>query len=311
MTPRIVWPEERAFAFTIFDDPDSQTLDNGKAIYSLLRDCGFRTTKGVWPSRPARTPSDYGITCGDSGEYVAWLRELEASGFEIGFHNATSHTSFREETLAGIEEFARYFGHYPSSMANHYFCQESVYWGDKRVTGLNRLFYNTVTRFKNRGTSHGHEKGHPYFWGDACKEKIKYVRNFAFTGLNTLKSCPAMPYHDPLRPYVNYWFASSEGSNVETFVKQMGDKSLDALEEEGGACIMYVHFGHGFAKGGAVDPRFRAIMERLARRRGWFAPVSTVLDFLLARKPSAVISDKDRASMERRWLAHKLRFGTA
>jgi hypothetical protein len=311
MIPKILWPERRTFAFTIFDDPDSQTFENGKAIYSLLRDCGFRTTKGVWPSRPVRTPSDRGITCGDNPEYVAWLQDLQAAGFEMGFHNATSHTSFREETLAALEQFAAYFGHYPHSMANHYFCQESMYWGDRRVTGINRVFYNTVTLLKNRRSSHGHEKGHPYFWGDACKEKIKYVRNFAFAGLNTLKMCPVMPYYDPLRPYVNYWFGSSEGSNVNTFAKQMSEKNLDALEEEGGACIMYVHFGHHFAEDGALDPRFRAIMERLGRRNGWFVPVSSLLDYLLARKLSATIPDRERASMERRWLAHKVRFGTA
>ncbi|HEX5481567.1 MAG TPA: hypothetical protein VFZ08_02955 [Terriglobia bacterium] len=311
MEPSITWPDHRAFAFTIFDDPDSQTFEATQAVYSFLKDCGFRTTKGVWPSRPAREPSDHGITCGDNPDYVAWLKQLQSARFEIGFHNATSHTSFREETLAGLDQFAAYFGHFPYSMANHYFCQESVYWGENRVTGMQRHVYNLLTRGKNRGTSHGHEKEHPFFWGDLCKEKIKYVRNFVFDSINTLQKCPFMPYYDPVRPYVNYWFASSEGSNVKAFTRQVAEENQERLEAEGGACIMYVHFGHGFYENGALDSNFRSRMERLARRNGWFVPVSTLLDYLLARKEKTEISDHERASLERKWLMHKARFGTA
>lgn len=311
MKTGIVWPDSRSFAFTIFDDPDSQTFEASRAIYGFLEDCGFRTTKGVWPNRPTRAPSDHGMTCGDSREYVDWLRQLQTAGFEIGFHNATSHTSLREETLAGLDQFAAYFGHYPKSMANHYFCQDALYWGEHRVTGPNRLLYNILTRGKNRNVSHGHDPKHPYFWGDACKEKIKYVRNFAFAGLNTLKACPAMPYHDPRRSYVNYWFASSEGSKVETFLSHVTERSLDQLEAERGACIMYVHFGHQFFEHGTLNVRFRAIMQNLAKRNGWFVPVSTLLDFLLAQKAAHDLGGKERARMERKWLLHKVWFGTA
>jgi hypothetical protein len=307
----ISWPEGRAFAFTIFDDPDSQTVEAGREIYAFLKDCGFRTTKGVWPSRPARTPSDHGITCGDDPQYVKWLQELQASGFEIGLHNVTSHTSYRDEIRRGLDQFAAYFGHDPNSMANHYFCEDALYWGANRVTGFNRFLYNALTLARKRSISHGHEKGHPYFWGDICQQRIKYVRNFAFASLNTLKACPLMPYHDPLRPYVNYWFASSEGSKVDTFVDRVTERNLDVLEQEEGACIMYVHFGHRFYSDRGLDPRFRTTMERLAKRNGWFVPVSTLLDFLLLQKSDAGLSGRERASLERRWLMHKIRFGTA
>ena len=307
----ISWPEGRAFAFTIFDDPDSQTFEAGKEIYTFLKDCGFRTTKGVWPSGAVRTPSDHGITCGSNPQYVSWLQELQAGGFEIALHNVTSHTSYREEVQQGLDHFAAYFGHHPRSMANHYFCEDALYWGEERVTGFNRLLYNALTLARNRNISHGHEKGHPCFWGDLCKERIRYVRNFVFASLNTLKACPLMPYHDPLRPCVNYWFASTEGSNVDTFVDQVTERNVDLLEQEAGACIMYVHFGHRFFLHEAIEPRFRHTMERLARRNGWFVPVSTLLDFLLSQKSNADLSDGERGSLERRWLLHKVRFGTA
>ena len=50
--PRITWPDNKRFAFTVFDDPDSQTLEASQAVYGFLRDRGFRTTKGVWPLAP-------------------------------------------------------------------------------------------------------------------------------------------------------------------------------------------------------------------------------------------------------------------
>ena len=306
-----VWPDNKKFAFTIFDDPDSQTFEAGDAVYSLLRDLGFRTTKGVWPVRGKGTPSDHGLTCGDDPKYVEWLQRLAGAGFEIGYHNATSHTSLREETRAALERFSTYFGHYPDAMAHHYFCDENLYWGDGRVGGLNRLFYNLVTRGRNHNKFFGHVPGHPYFWGDLCKDKIKYVRNFVFAEINTLAACPLMPYYDPQRPYVNYWYASSEGANVGSFVERLSEANQDRLEEQGGACIMYTHFGHGYYESGILDARFRRLMERLAKRNGWYAPVTVVLDRLLSLKRAATISDSERAQLERKWLLHKVRFGTA
>jgi hypothetical protein len=310
MHHRIEWPEGKAFAFTVFDDPDSQTLESGREVYSLLTDLGFRTTKGVWPVRGPRQPSDHGGTCSEP-DYRAWTQELQRRGFEIGFHNATLHTSTREETIDGLERFCEYFGDYPSAMANHYFCDENIYWGDNRLSGIQRLAYNALTRWKNHNRFHGHVPGHPYFWGDICRQRIKYVRNFAFAGINTLAMCPQMPYHDPERPFVNYWYAGSEGSNVQTLMERIAERNQDELEREGGACIMYTHFGHGYSEGGRLNTRFRELMTSLSRRNGWFVPVSTLLDFLAAQNPQRTISTADRVALERRWLMHKVRFGTA
>ena len=47
MSP-IAWPDDRRFAFTIFDDTDNATLANIVPVYDLLAELGFRTTKSVW-----------------------------------------------------------------------------------------------------------------------------------------------------------------------------------------------------------------------------------------------------------------------
>jgi hypothetical protein len=307
------WPDQKRFAFTIFDDPDSQTLEAGREVYALLKDLGFRTTKGVWPVRGPREPSDHGITCDDAG-CLPWLLDLQQAGFEIGLHNVTLHTSTREETIRGIERFEQLFGHQPLTMAQHYFCNENIYWGAQRVSGGRRLLYNLYSRLTqggNRNRWRGHVEGDPLFWGDVCQAKVKYLRNFVFPDINTLKACPWMPYHDPQRPYVNYWYASSEGANVESFVRCLQEPNQERLEDEGGACIMYTHFGHGYYRDGRLDPRFRVLMERLAQRAGWFVPVRTLLDYLMEHGGGGTLTDLARAQLERHWMLHKMRYGAA
>ncbi len=304
------WPDGKSFAFTIFDDPDSQTLPAGREVYALLTDLGFRTTKGVWPLRGSATPSDHGGTCAEP-DYRAWVQDLQRKGFEIGLHNATLHTSLRNETKSGLEAFAEYFGGYPVTLAQHYYCDENIYWGDQRVSGAYRLLYNAMTRGHNRGRFHGHIPGHPQFWGDLCRRHIRYVRNFTFSETNTLKACPYMPYHDPARPFVNYWYASSEGATRQPFLDRIAEKNLDLLEEQAGACIMYTHFGLGFWDR-ELHPQFVASMKALARRNGWFVPVGQLLDYLHAKhNGQSEIKPSQRRELERRWLIHKARFGNA
>lgn len=304
------WPDGKGFAFTIFDDPDGQSLEDGREAYSLLADLGFRTTKAIWPIGGRQPRVDWGDTCANP-DYLAWVLELRGKGFEIGYHNATYHTSDRDDTARGLDEFARHFGRFPLAAANHYACKEAIYWGDSRLTGVNRFVYNALTRWKNRGQSFGHVPGHQYFWGDLCRERIRYVRNFVFAEINTLSACPFMPYHDPQRPFVPYWFSAAEGSNVDTFIRRLSEPNQDRLEEEGGACIMYVHFGHGFREHGALNRRFVELMRRLSAKNGWFVPASSLLDYLLSLKGDTQITDAQRAELERRWLWHKVRFGSA
>ena len=304
------WPEGKSFAFSIFDDTDRATLANVPQIYSLLVDLGFRTTKSVWPLAGDDNSVSRGLSCGD-GHYLAWVKQLQQQGFEIGYHMASCDSSSRLKTVEALERFADYFGHYPKSMANHVGCLENIYWGASRVSGINRLFYNLLTRGRRNGKYQGHVEGSRYFWADLCKQRIKYVRNLVFPQINTLQVCPLMPYHDSARPYVNYWYASSEGSSVKSFTKCLNEKNQDLLEEEGGACIVYTHFAFGFNENGRIHGGFRSLMERLSRKNGWFVPVSTLLDYLLEKRGLRIISARERNRLERNWLLQKSFNGTS
>jgi hypothetical protein len=310
MQSGITWPEGKSFAFTIFDDTDSATVDNVRGVYDLLGDLDFRTTKSCWVLRgDAAKGKHAGQTCEDP-QYAAWLRELQTRGFEIAWHGATWHGTPREGTLAAMEKFADLFGHYPATAANHSGVDEGMYWADARFSGIHVPIYNILTRCRNRGKYRGHLEHDDYFWGDICRERIRYYRNFVFQGVNTLKACPFMPYHDPSRPYVNHWFASSDGNRLDRFNQCLSEENQDRLEMQGGACIMYTHFANGFSDGGKVDRRFSELMARLSKKNGWYVPVVMLLDRLLEIRGRHDITASERRRLERKWLFEKLFVGT-
>jgi hypothetical protein len=304
----VPWPDGKTFAFTVVDDTDLATRVNAPPVYDLLTELGMRTTKTVWPLRGDDPEGRDGTSCEDPA-YRDWVLELRDRGFEIALHNVASRTSPRERTRAGLERFAELFGGPPAIHANHSQCRENLYWGNRRVTGVNELAYNVLNRFRTRDVFQGDDEGSPLFWGDLCRQHVRYVRNFVHSDLDTLGFCPQMPYRDPARPYVNAWFASTEGPDVDTFVAALAPDRLDRLAAAGGACIMYTHFGAGFAPDGRLDPRFERVMRDVAARDGWFVPATTLLDHLAAQRGVHVLDRFERASLERRWLLHKVRVG--
>ena len=309
MYPKILWPSNKKFAFTIFDDTDRSNLSDSRKIYSFLEELGFKTTKSVWVSESNKKDNEAGLTCDDK-LYLDWVLEIKKKGFEIGYHNTTYNSSQREQIKDGIDKFIKLFGHKPKVMANHSANKENIYWGSDRLSGGRKIIYNILTLFKKYNYYQGQNNLSSYFWGDICKENISYVRNFVFSDINTLKKCPYMPYKDPLKPFVNSWFASSEGNNAKAFNRCLSDSNQDRLEKEGGACIMYTHFADGFCKDGNLSENFKKQMERLSKKDGWFVDVSTLLEFLKDKNAIDKINSHQRKKLEWRWLLDKLILGS-
>jgi hypothetical protein len=312
VAPRqISWPQGHTFAFTIFDDTDGATVENVKPVYALLASLGMRTTKSVWVFQGESTAACQGSTCEDPA-YLEWVLSLQQHGFEIGLHNAAPVTSRRERTHRALERFRALFGNESLIHCNHSGCLEGIYWGDVRVSGWRRILYNLLTRGQRRAAFRGHIEGDPLFWGDLCQERVRYVRNFVFDELNTLAACPEMPYHDAAKPYVNFWFASTEAPRLSSFLQHFTVRNIDRLVTEGGLCIAYSHFAFEFAPNGQVDPEFRKRLEYIASKDGWFAPVSEVLDYLRNSESCSerIISSTRLWQLETRWLVNKLTKGT-
>ena len=307
---RVVWPDGKRFAFTVFDDPDSQPLAVSERVYGFLADRGLRTTIGTWTIEPgeARRNSP-GETCANP-DYLAWLLGMQRNGFEVGFHHVAPANMAREEIRRGLDIFTELFGHDPVTMANHY-NSDALYWGANRLNGWARVAYQVATRGSTANRFFGEQIGHASFWGDLAQERVRYCRNFVFRDLNTLKACPLMPYHDPDRPFVNQWYASSEASNISRFKETVTEETIDTLEEEGGASILYTHFGHGYVAGKSLDSRFSTLINRVSRKNGWFVPVQTLLRYLEDQGNGLPIARSVRDSLARRWLLAKLRYGTS
>ena len=98
---------------------------------------------------------------------------------------------------------------------------------------------------------------------------------------------------------------------MEAFNSVIAEANQDRLEVQGGACIMYTHLARGFWSNGTLDPRFQRLIDRLARKNGWFVPVTTLLDYLRDQRGQTVISAAQRRDLERRWLLSKLRSAQA
>lgn len=301
------FPHNKRFAFTIFDDADFASPENIGPVYRFLTGLGIRTTNSVWPL-PAVAEGRIGGSSLHKRAYLDLILRLQSEGTEIGLHGVRNHHAPRELIEQGFARFRELLGQYPRVHANHSLNRENIYWGDARLnTASIRLAYNLATRFKRRQYFQGHIPTSPYFWGDICQQHISYVRNFIYDEINLARLNPTMPYHDPTRPYVNHWFSASNGHDVNTFCALVSEANQDRLEEERGICIVYTHFAQGFCHNGTLDHRFESLMRRLARKNGWFVPVSELLDHLRSSRQSTIISKQEATMLERHWWLQTMR----
>jgi len=314
---RIQFPGGKAFAFSIVDDTELGTVANLKPVYDLLYELGFRTTKTIWVRKglnpdplwtsPQALEDEHfwanSQTLEDE-DYLEFVLELQRQGFEIAMHMAAPSSSRRSETISAYQTFKKVFGYYPKINTNHPNA-ENIYWGmDRFDSPFLQTLYDKITGW---GQFWGHVEGSEFFWGDVCQRHTRYVRNFTFRSINTLKVNPGMPYHDSRRPYVNYWFSSSDGADVERFSRLISERNQERLLREKGCCIVYTHFGKGFVEGEKLNTTWEQLVRKLAQKNGWFVPTSELLDFLLEQKKIGDISWGERMYLSYRWMLEKVR----
>jgi len=305
------FPNGKRFAFSVFDDTDGSTVENVLSVYRLLSDLAIKTTKSVWPLPNVTGAKTGGATLAEP-KYLDFVLWLQSEGFEIGLHNVRNHDALRQIVQLGLDRFFDRIGMHPTTHCNHDSNRENLYWGSSRFrTPFIRLGYNLTAQMNHNHSFEGDIEQSPYFWGDLCRERIQYVRNFVFDEINLDRINATLPYHDCRTPFVNYWFSSTDGATVKSFCRMLSEANQDRLEAEGGVCIMYTHFSAGFGNCGELHPEFERLMRRLAKKTtGWFVPVATLLDHLRANQKTSVIANAELARMERRWFVSKLCKGT-
>lgn len=299
----INWPNNKRFAFTIVDDTDNGTVVNTQPVYDFLYSKGIITTKTVWVYPPR---NNFGGGCILDNDYLDFIVDLRDKGYEIALHNVGSGKFTRQEIIDGLNTFNDKLGFYPTMQINHASNADNIYWGNERyqfpLNYIFKLLYGDRRKYYGTDTNSG------YFWGDICKEKIKYIRNYTFNDINTLKADPLTPYVDKNKEeYSNYRFSSSDGHTVNEFNALLNKDNIDRLETEGGACLVYTHFASQFVdSAGRIDKTFAKNIEYLSGKNGWFVPASTLLDYLLTQRKSRYAPRQYLLKLDFKWVIDRI-----
>jgi len=304
---KLTFPGGKRFAFTICDDTDMARIESVAPVYRLLEELGLKAAKSVWPLPNTKEKSvfDPSQTLADPA-YCAFIADLRRRGFEITFHGAAMTSSTRAEVLAAFDHYRAVLGEEPRIHTNHAHNRDNLYWGGERVD--DRLLRWLLSRdHLPRDHYLGHVEGSAFFWGDLCRTRIDYVRNLTFQGINLLAVNPSLPYHDPSRPHVRWWFSACEADSIQEFVDLLQSERQAQLEREGGVCIVATHLGKKFAVNGVVDPEVRRLLTELARRPGWFPNLSELLDYLREARGSDVLPAGEWRAMQWTWMRDVVR----
>lgn len=309
MGQKLEYPDGAEFAFTILDDTDDTTLENGKPVYDLLREAGMRTTKTVWAlDSEAEDRGAYlvGETL-TSPEYMEWVRELARDGFEIAFHNASMGSSLREDTIHALDFIEKELGQAVRLHCNHGQNRENIYWGAARYSSyiLNRIM-QVLSRRNTSQTFEGQHPGSPYYWSDVAAERISYMRAFTYRKLNGMNIVPGRPYLESRKSQTPLLFNTSDAPHVEAFNKLVNPKTLDKLRKQGGWTIVSTHFGKGFYRNNTLNAQFKSTIQYLAEQPGWYVPVSQLLDHIKMKQGNGQIGNIDRFIMEYSHIADRI-----
>ena len=301
MNNTLTYPSGTEFAFTILDDTDDTTTENGRPVYDLLKELGLRTTKTVWAldtTPDNRGPYFAGETLA-SPEYLEWVHELAANDFEIAFHNATMGSSLRKDTIKALDLLKKEFGNDIRLHCNHGENRENLHWGlDRYSSFVIRKTLDLYGKFQTCRKFEGNDPESPYFWSDIANERLSYIRAFTYRRLNGAKIPPGRPFRDSTKQTGPLFFNTADASDVLVFNKLINRSSIDKLREQKGWAIVSTHLGKGFYRDNKLDPEFKRTMEYMAELPGWFVPVSQLLDFISVETGSQEISTIERFKIE-------------
>jgi hypothetical protein len=152
---------------------------------------------------------------------------------------------------------------------------DNPYWQEKTVAkGPLRWMLELYARGHHCS---GEDPESPYFWGDVCRDRVRYIRLLRTAEIDTLSVNPSMPYHEAEKPYVRHWFSATKRS----FRDCTTAAALDGLERSRGACVLYQYLCRYADPRHGVAPAFRAGLERLSSRPAiWVDTAGVLLDRL-------------------------------
>lgn len=276
---RLIWPPAPFSAgCTVVDDTDAATHGQVKAVYDFLKKKNFPITKTVWafeadekcglPALPDSTLR--GVTLEDA-EYAHYCKDLLESGFEICLHGASAGNNKRGKQQAALDLIREEYGA-PGTFICHSKNADNLYW-EENVTALQPFRY--LLGLYSKHNCSGERPDSEYFWGDLCREHVRYIRLLRTRNTNTLAANPSMPYHDPAKPFVRSWFSATKRSLRDCST----EKALRRLRRESGLTVLYQYM-HRYADPATheLDPDLIEAVDRITEDRDiYIAPVSTMM----------------------------------
>lgn len=302
----VSFPDDKRFAFSILDDSEFETVADLRSVYALLQELGLSATKVVYSQ--AAHPGARSNSCSlDDPEYRDFILELRDRNFEIGWVGASRGSNSRDRVIEGLERFRDVLGYYPRVRTNSRSSRENLYWGNERLDQplLKAVMHRTLPT--PAGYFLGHDQNSPFWWGDVCLERVEYTLNLTFDDVNLMRINPSMPYHDPNRPYVRWWFSASDADSCSEFNQLLRPDRQERLERDGGCCIVATRLGQGFVRDGQIDRLARKRLESMAARAGWFMTVSTLLDYLRSGAAQMTIPLDEWDRMQWKWSRDQVR----
>jgi len=292
------FPAPYEAAIAVSDDPDNSTLASFTAMYDFLAGIGFPTTRAMWTfEREEFTgtpplPIEFSAPLLKDPDCLDYCRRLRTAGFEICLHGASSGNNTRERTVAALDALESSLGASPVFVF-HSKNAENLYWDASVASSkIGRALLGLYTR--NR--CFGEVSGSRYFWGDVCRERVRFIRMFRTRRLDTLAENPSMPYHDFRKPFVNFWFSATKGHIPRLFAGE----NIERLRRRNGASVLYQYLDRYVDAEGRIPADVREALERVASDgRIWKAPVSALLERL--RRTRLVLIHRQG---ERAWIVN-------
>ena len=283
---KLLWtPHPYRGGFAILDHPDGATLERVRAVYDYLDSMGVRTTKTLWafePEGPSGIPPLpelvlEGVTL-ESRAYRDYCVRLARGGFELALHGASAGNNRRGRTCAAFDRLERELGAAARTYVCHAKNAENPYWQGKAVVGGPLRWAANLAGWRHRCS--GEDPASPYYWGDVCRERVRYMRLFRTPEINTLGANPSMPYFEREKPCVRGWFTATDRS----LDRATRPDALALLAHENGLCVSRQHLArHANPGGSGVTEEFDRAMRRLREAPDlWVDTAGTMLDRLRA-----------------------------
>jgi len=168
-------------------------VENIKPIYDLLETLGFRTSKTAWMKKcVGRSKNFYRSQTMEEPEYAEYVHSLKKRD------SRSVSTAPRWNRVLGINfgcpgKIQGTFRGIPEDSLQPCRKQGQPLLGSGTVQHAGIPSCLQIDPFFESTLLSGQDPESDFFWGDACRNHIKYMRNFCYDEVNVLKINPSMP----------------------------------------------------------------------------------------------------------------------